>query len=229
MLQTSCIYLGLTSPCPEDLSPPAQLQMPSQLRILKTSRLINISLNASKNLPINVEPPWSLPVLSLVLRPTVTPPCLNKGNLLLLRSSFLFLPRPELYLTGFWYADVIPFHIRDLSISGLCYPGEVLESMFLKCQGSREDCACVCVFVLCCVYVCVYVHTHICISIYIIPKWGWRTGWIWIKPSLINLILPCHIKVITDRFGRLDERIFNMVCLCGANHPQYWGRAMVVS
>ena len=38
-------------------------------------------------------------MLSLVVRPTVAPPCLNKGNLLLLRSSFLFLPQPELYLT----------------------------------------------------------------------------------------------------------------------------------
>ena len=46
-----------------------------------------------------MEPPWSLSALSLVIRPTVAPPCLNKGNLLLLRSSFLFLPRPELYLT----------------------------------------------------------------------------------------------------------------------------------
>ena len=46
-----------------------------------------------------MEPPWSLSALSLVLRPTVAPPCLNKGNLPLLRSSFLFLPQPELYLT----------------------------------------------------------------------------------------------------------------------------------
>ena len=38
-------------------------------------------------------------MLSLVVRPTVAPPCLNKGNLLLLRSSFLFLPQPELFLT----------------------------------------------------------------------------------------------------------------------------------
>ena len=33
-----------------------------------------------------MEPPWSLSALSLVFRPTVAPPCLNKGNLLLLRS-----------------------------------------------------------------------------------------------------------------------------------------------
>ena len=37
-----------------------------------------------------MEPPSSLLVLSLVIRLTVAPPCLNKGNLLLLRSSFLF-------------------------------------------------------------------------------------------------------------------------------------------
>ena len=37
-----------------------------------------------------MKPPWSLSALSLVVSPTVAPPCLNKGNLLLLRSSFLF-------------------------------------------------------------------------------------------------------------------------------------------
>ena len=46
-----------------------------------------------------MEPPWSLSALSLVIRPTVAPPCLNKRNLLLLRLSFLFLPQPELYFT----------------------------------------------------------------------------------------------------------------------------------
>ena len=44
---------------------------------------MNVSLIASTNLPINMEPPWSLSILSLVVRPTVAPPCLNKGNLLL--------------------------------------------------------------------------------------------------------------------------------------------------
>ena len=43
-------------------------------------------------------------MLSLVVRPTVAPPCLNKGNGLLLRSSFLFLPQPRLYLT--WRAHL---------------------------------------------------------------------------------------------------------------------------
>ena len=47
---------------------------------------------ASTSLPTNMEPPWSLSALCLVVRPTVAPPCLNKDNLLLLRSSFLFLP-----------------------------------------------------------------------------------------------------------------------------------------
>ena len=32
----------------------------------------------STNLPLNMKPPWSLLVLSLVVRPTVAPPCLNK-------------------------------------------------------------------------------------------------------------------------------------------------------
>ena len=36
------------------------------------------------------KPPWSLSGLSLVVRLTVAPPCRNKGNLPLLRSSFLF-------------------------------------------------------------------------------------------------------------------------------------------
>ena len=39
---------------------------------------------------INMKPPGSLWALILVLRRTVGPPCLNKGGLLLLRSSFLF-------------------------------------------------------------------------------------------------------------------------------------------
>ena len=40
-----------------DLSPPAQIQMPSQLKNTQTSHLINVSLIASNNLPINMEPP----------------------------------------------------------------------------------------------------------------------------------------------------------------------------
>ena len=99
MLQASCIYLGLISPCPEtyhpstrpeDLSPSAQWQVSSQ----------------QKNTQ-NIPPDWRFPyrfhkppykyeaslipsALSRVVRPTVAPPCLKKGNLFLLRSSFLF-------------------------------------------------------------------------------------------------------------------------------------------
>ena len=42
-----------------------------------------------------MEPPWSLSALSLVIRPTVAPPCLNKGYLLPLRSSLLFCLGPN--------------------------------------------------------------------------------------------------------------------------------------
>ena len=102
MLQASCIYLGLITPCPEmdTLPPPTPAQkiyhpLPNykchlNKRILKISRLIDVSLIASTNLPVSMKPPWSLSALSLVVTPTVAPPCLNKGNLLLLRSSFLF-------------------------------------------------------------------------------------------------------------------------------------------
>ena len=99
MLQASCIYLGLISPCPETYHPPPPAQkiyhpLPNykchlNKRIFK-SLLIDVSLIVSTNLPKSMKPPWSLSALSLVLRPTVAPPCLNKGNLLLLRSSFLF-------------------------------------------------------------------------------------------------------------------------------------------
>ena len=100
VLQAGCICLGLINPCPETLSSPTPAQKASHplpnykchlnKRILKISHLINIFLIASTNLPISMKPPWSLSVLSLVVRQTVAPLCLNKGNLLLLRSSFLF-------------------------------------------------------------------------------------------------------------------------------------------
>ena len=99
MLQATCIYLGLITPCPETyhpLHPPRRLITPLPIcqchlnkRILK-SLLIDVSLTASTNLPISMKPPQSLSALSLVVRSTVAPPCLNKGTLLLLRSSFLF-------------------------------------------------------------------------------------------------------------------------------------------
>ena len=80
-----------------DLPPPAQLQMPSQLK--NTQNIPpNVSLVASTNLPLNMKPPWSLFCTQSGLWPTVAPPCLNKGNLPPLRSSLLLLPWPELYL-----------------------------------------------------------------------------------------------------------------------------------
>ena len=108
MLQAGCIYLGLITPCPETFHP---LHLPRRLIApCPTTNAIS-----TKEYP--KHPAWCFPylfykppfkygasliplALSLVVRPTVAPPCLNKGNLLLLRSSFLFLPRPELYLTG---------------------------------------------------------------------------------------------------------------------------------
>ena len=84
MLQAGCIYLGLINPCPETFHPPTPAQKtycplsrnfppptPAQKtyhslpnyrcrlnkRILKKSRLINVSLIASTNLPISMKPP----------------------------------------------------------------------------------------------------------------------------------------------------------------------------
>ena len=64
---TSYICLGLITPCPGDLSLPAQNLRPLfnykchlNQRLLKTSRLTNVSLIASTNLPLNMKPPWSL-------------------------------------------------------------------------------------------------------------------------------------------------------------------------
>ena len=94
MLQAGCIYLGLITPCPEDLAPPAQLQMPSQLKNTP-------NIPPDKRFPYRFhKPPFKyeaslIPLrLSLVIRPTAAPPCLNKGHLLPLRSSLLFCLSP---------------------------------------------------------------------------------------------------------------------------------------
>ena len=67
MLQASCIYLGLNSPWSGNLPPPPPAQktycpLPNcrchlNKRILKISLLIDVSLIASTNLPINMKPP----------------------------------------------------------------------------------------------------------------------------------------------------------------------------
>ena len=89
MLQAGCIYLGLITPYPEDLAPPAQLQMPSQLKNTP-------NIPPDKRFPYRFhKPPFKyeaslIPLaLSLIVRVTVTPACLNKGNLPPLRSSLL--------------------------------------------------------------------------------------------------------------------------------------------
>ena len=64
------------------------------------SRLTNISLIASTNIPFKYEASLIPLALSLVVRPTVAPPCLNKGNPLPLRSSLLFCLRPNYTLQG---------------------------------------------------------------------------------------------------------------------------------
>ena len=57
------------------------------------SHLTNVSLIASTNLPLNMKPssppPHPSHALSLVVKLTVAPPYLNKGNLPLLRSALL--------------------------------------------------------------------------------------------------------------------------------------------
>ena len=72
---------------------PAQLQMASQLKI-------NPKRPACLKLPVSLPQPTPLPkyaasltlrVLSVVIRPVVAPPCLNKGNLSSLRSSSFLL------------------------------------------------------------------------------------------------------------------------------------------
>ena len=132
MLQAGFIYLGLITPCPETFYPlrlPGRLNTPcpttnaiSTKKIPKTSHLINVSLITSTNLPINMEPPWSLSGLSLLVRPTVFPPCLNKGNLLPLRSSLLFCLVPNYTLQRGqqrmrWLDDITSS--MDLSLSKL--------------------------------------------------------------------------------------------------------------
>ena len=82
MLQASCIYLGLISPCPETYHP---LHLPRRHRPLPSckcylnrgilkSLLIDVSLIASTTLPIRMKPPdpfrrsaWSLGRLSPLL------------------------------------------------------------------------------------------------------------------------------------------------------------------
>ena len=89
MLPACCIYTWDLSHPAQNLPPPVQLQMPSQPKITQNVSRTNISLIASTNLPLNMKSPWSLFCTQSGLWPTVTPPCLNKGNLPPLRLSLL--------------------------------------------------------------------------------------------------------------------------------------------
>ena len=82
-----------------------------------------------------MELPWSLLVLSLVVRLTVALPCLNKGNLLLLRSSFLFCLGPN-YTLHSWRRN--PGGGEALISLSLCHsPSLSLFSLFLE-SGSTN-------------------------------------------------------------------------------------------
>lgn len=131
-----------------------------QLRILKTSRLINIFLYASKAsykcgaslISPGAQPgqPGRLPRLPWARQPTSV-----EG------TSFLFTSARTIPYR-FWYADVIPFHIRDLSISGLCYQGGSGVNV-PQMPGSRRTvhvCVCLCCVVCMCVCVCTYTYMY---------------------------------------------------------------------
>ena len=88
MLWAGCIYLGLITTCPKPPTP-VQLQMPSQLKNTQNIPPDCFPYRFHKP-PFKYEASLILLTLSLVVRPTVAPPCLNKGNLPPLRSSLLF-------------------------------------------------------------------------------------------------------------------------------------------
>ena len=62
-----------------------------------------------------MKPPWSLWALSLVVRPTVAPRCLNEGNLLLLRLSFLFCLAGTMHYTHQSYSCLQSVYQWELS------------------------------------------------------------------------------------------------------------------
>ena len=113
----------------QNLPPPVQLQMPSQL----------------KRFPYRFhKPPFKyeaslIPLaLSLVIRPTVAPPCLKRGNLPPLRSSLLFCLGPELYLTFLVHYIQRGWGTR-LSFSFTPSPSLSLFSLFLESGSSNPN------------------------------------------------------------------------------------------
>ena len=76
-----------------------------------------------------MKPPWSLSALILVVRPTVAPPCLNKGKLLLLRSSFLFC-----------LAGTMPYRCRLWSRVLVLGPCDMAETLWLEVPKLKKRC-----------------------------------------------------------------------------------------
>ena len=96
------VFRNLPSPTSaRDLSPPAQLQMPSQLKNTQNIPPDQCFPYGFHKPPFKYEASLIPLVLCLVVRPPVAPPCLNKGNPLPLRSSLLlFCLRQNYTLQG---------------------------------------------------------------------------------------------------------------------------------
>ena len=136
MFQASCIYLGLIIPCLETFHP---LHLPGTYHPLLRGLIIPCpkppipcsTTNAISSKEHPKHPAWltfpyrfhKLPfkyeasliplALSLVVRPTVAPPCLNKGNLPPLRSSLVFASAQTIPYT--WKNRLVPNKKRSTS------------------------------------------------------------------------------------------------------------------
>ena len=156
MLQAGCIYLGLTTPCPEtshplhlprtyhpcpgDLSPPTQNLPPRiQTNAISIKDYPKRSTRLPHKSPFKYEASLIPLALSLVVRPTAAAPCLNKGNLPPLRLSLLFCLGRN-YTVHSWCGN--RERARHLSLSpSHCFPfsrnlGAWTPAEFPFCQGS---------------------------------------------------------------------------------------------
>ena len=153
MIQAGCVYLGLITHCPESFHPlhlSRRLITPcpttnaiSTKEYPKHPAWLTFPLSLPQTSLQNMEPPRSLSALSLIVRLTVALPCLNKGNLLLLRSALHFCLGPNYTLQSFseslWFRhvdnlqerwlDPAPWHLGPES-SGT----NVSKLLPLKCQ-----------------------------------------------------------------------------------------------
>ena len=135
MLQGGCIYQGLINPCPETSHPlplprtyhplPRGLITPSPKPPTLCSTANAISPKEYQKRPAWLPFPYRfhkspfkyeaflIPlVLSLAVRPTVAPPCLNKGNLPPLRLSLLFCLGPNYTLQNTLFFSPFPRVMR---------------------------------------------------------------------------------------------------------------------